>query len=266
MSLVFLKLGGSLITDKAHPYSLQAGKLETLAGEIASALKVDTNLQLVLGHGSGSFGHEAASQTHTREGVTNPEEWHGFAEVWYQASRLNRFVVEALRRVNLPVVTISPAACVTARERNVTSWDTSTIKKALEHKLIPVIHGDVIFDEVLGGTILSTEDLFTYLARELQPTRILLAGLEDGVWADFPKRTRMLEYLSPENIKTLAPDLGWTNGADVTGGMRSKVSEMLHIVQEIPGLEVNIFSGIPKGNLKRALLGENPGTRIATGR
>jgi isopentenyl phosphate kinase len=45
---------------------------------------------------------------------------------------------------------------------------------------------------VLGGTILSTEDLFTYLAGLLHPEQILLAGNEPGVWADFPKNSRLL--------------------------------------------------------------------------
>jgi isopentenyl phosphate kinase len=266
MNLVFLKLGGSLITDKTQPYSLQAEKLETLAGEIASALKENPHIHLVLGHGSGSFGHEAARRTHTRDGVNSQEEWRGFTEVWYQASRLNRFVVEALNKEKLPVVTISPVACVTARDGEISKWDINTIEKAISHNIIPIIHGDVIFDEVLGGTILSTEDLFAYLVHFLNPTRILLAGLEEGVWADFPKRTKLLERLSPDEIQPLAPDFGLTNGADVTGGMQSKVFVMGQLVQQYPELEVIIFSGEPRGNLKRAILGENLGTLIVTGR
>ena len=37
-----------------------------------------------------------------------------------------------------------------------------------------MIYGDVVFDRLLGGTILSTEDLFAHLAAHLQPARLLV--------------------------------------------------------------------------------------------
>jgi isopentenyl phosphate kinase len=262
MSLTFLKLGGSLITDKTRPYTVRADKLAALAAEIAVALKADAGLQLVLGHGSGSFGHAAASKYGTRKGVSGQEAWHGFAEVWFQASMLNRLVVEALHQAGLPVVNFSPAASVTARAGKVSVWDTRQIQAALGNGLLPLIHGDVIFDEVLGGTILSTEDLFEYLAGQLQPRRVLLAGMESGVWADFPQRTRLLDEITPASFSKQSVMLGGTAGADVTGGMQSKVTGMLALVEEARDLEILIFSGEQQGNVQRALGGENPGTRL----
>lgn len=35
--------------------------------------------------------------------------------------------------------------------------------------IVPVIHGDVAFDEELGGTVASTEDIFAFLARKTPP-------------------------------------------------------------------------------------------------
>ena len=260
MSLVFLKLGGSLITDKTRPYTPRPEKLDALAAEIASVLGENADLHLVLGHGSGSFGHEAASQADTRRGVSGPEAWRGFAEVWYQASALNRLVVETLRRVNLPAVTFSPAASVTAHDGKVFIWDYYPLQSALSNGLLPVVHGDVAFDEIRGGTILSTEDLFAYLARQLHPQRILLAGLETGVWADFPARARLLEEITPGNFAQQVTSLGGAAGTDVTGGMHSKVTGMLELVEQVADLEVLIFSGEQPGNVRRALRGENPGT------
>jgi len=262
MRLVFLKLGGSLITDKTRPYTVRSEKLDALAAEIASSLEENADLQLVLGHGSGSFGHAAASLHATRLGVSTPEAWRGFAEVWYQAAALNRLVVEALHRAHLPVVTFSPAACVTAHDGKVFIWDSHPIQAALSNGLLPIIHGDVAFDEILGGTILSTEDLFAHLADQLHPQRILLAGREAGVWADFPSREHLLGQITPNNISQLTPGLGTAAGIDVTGGMHSKVTGMLALLEEIPDLEILIFSGEQPGNLRHALRGENPGTRL----
>ena len=147
MALIFLKLGGSLITDKTRPYTPRPEKLDLLAAEIASALKENPDLQLVLGHGSGSFGHAAASRYNTRLGVSGNAAWRGFAEVWYQASALNRLVLEALVRARLPAVTLSPVASVTARDGKISSWNLSPIQAALSNGILPVIHGDVVFDD-----------------------------------------------------------------------------------------------------------------------
>ena len=259
---VFLKLGGSLITDKTRPYTPRLETLDNLAIQIAAALQENADLRLILGHGSGSFGHQAARQFGTRRGVSGPEAWRGFAEVWYQASALNRLVVEALRSAGLPAVTLAPVSAVTARDGQVATWDLAPLKAALANGLLPVLHGDVVFDEARGGTILSTEDLFAHLARQLHPERILLAGLEAGVWENFPARTRLIGEITPQIFAQQAASLGRSAGADVTGGMQAKVTEMLALVEQVPGLEVLVFSGEEPGNARRALQGENPGTRL----
>jgi len=60
--------------------------------------------------------------------------------------------------------------------------------------------------------------------------------------------------------------LGGSRAADVTGGMASKVNEMLALVQAVPGLSVRIFSGVSPSLVRAALLGEAaPGTMIGVG-
>ena len=46
--------------------------------------------RVILGHGSGSFGHVAAAKHGTIKGVSGPSQWLGFCEVSDAASRLNR--------------------------------------------------------------------------------------------------------------------------------------------------------------------------------
>ena len=272
--LVFLKLGGSLITDKKKPYTARLDVLADLAAQIARALQTRPGLLLVLGHGSGSFGHTAAKEYGTRDGPLSPPiyfengggpregYWHGFAEVWYQASRLNRHVIQALHEAGVPAMTFSPAASVWAENGKVTEWNLSHIKYALEKGISPVVHGDVIFDRAKGGTILSTEELFEHLARELRPKRILLAGLEEGVWADFPARRQKVQRMTRKSFDEVRQSTGKSTGTDVTGGMESKVRQMLELAETVPGLTIQIFSGEKTGNLEKALSGEHLGTLI----
>ena len=274
--LIFLKLGGSLITDKTQPYTPRLDMIEEIALQISTVLQNSPNLRLVIGHGSGSFGHVAASEYRTRDGFVprpsplihrerdqNEENyWKGFAEVWYQASSLNRFVMKALHKTNVPAIALPPSANVITSDGQVSIWETTAVRMALAAGLIPVIYGDVTFDEVRGGTILSTEDLFGFLARALNPERILLAGLESAVWEDFPARTRKLETITPHTFNEIREGVGKATGADVTGGMQSKVTQMLDLVQQNPELKIQIFSGVEPGNIGRALAGETLGTWI----
>lgn len=261
--LVLLKLGGSLITDKDSPLTPRPAVLERLAGEIASARRQRPDMQLIIGHGSGSFGHVAGKKHGTRQGVTTLAGWLGFLEVWQAARALNAIVLQALQAAGLPVIAMPPSAAVTANAMQVLRWDLGPLRAALRAGLIPLINGDVIFDEALGGTILSTEDLFLHLARQLAPQRILLAGLETGVWADFPTCSQLIARITPQNFQEARQRIGGSASVDVTGGMLEKVESMLSLCEAVDGLETQIFSGSSPGTLLEALLGARPGTTLA---
>lgn len=261
-NLQFLKLGGSLITEKDRPRTARLETLERLAEEIVAARRRAPDLHLVLGHGSGSFGHIPARRYGTRQGVHTLQEWQGFVEVWREAAGLNRLVVDACLALNLPVIGFPPSAGATTRNGQVVSWDIQPLRQALQAGLIPVVFGDVVFDLARGGTILSTEDVFAYLAPALRPRRILLAGREAGVYRDFPACTGLVEVIHPGIWEELSQAVSGSAAPDVTGGMLAKVAQSLELVQRIPGLEVSIFSGEQPGLIEAALCGATPGTLV----
>ncbi len=260
--LIFLKLGGSLITVKDQPHTPRLEVLERLAQEIAGARAQNPNLQILLGHGSGSFGHIAASKYNTRMGVHSSAEWNGFIEVWRQAAGLNQLVMQALEKASLPALAFPPSAMIIAQGGKVVTWNPEPLLTALEKGLLPVIYGDVVFDHVLGGTILSTEDLFRYLVRQMLPTRLLFAGKEPGVWSDFPDNTNLLPEITSASFPQIEAALKGSVATDVTGGMSDKVLQIIAMVNDIPSLRALIFSGEVPGNVRRALLGEELGTVI----
>jgi len=260
--IVLLKLGGSLITDKDTPYTPRLDKLAELALEIKTALALNPNLLLILGHGSGSFGHVAAKKHGTRNGVQTREQWYGFAEVRFQAAELNRFVVQSLLEAGLSALPFPPSASMISDNRKVIHHNILTIQKALDNNLLPVVQGDVAFDESLGGTILSTEDVFTFLIEKFNCSRILLAGIEAGVWEDFPERTKLVKQIQLSDYEKMRAGIKGSVSTDVTGGMKAKVEEMLALIQKNKKLTVQIFSAEESGFLTRALQGENVGTLL----
>jgi len=260
--LIFLKLGGSLITDKLTPRTAREDLIASISREIAQALEDNPSIQIVLGHGSGSFGHYSGKKHGTREGVSDLEGWKGFAEVWHDAATLNQLVMDGLRKANLPAVAFPPSASVFSIAGKITSWDLAPIQSALDNQLLPVIYGDVVFDTLIGGTILSTEDLFIHLAHFIKPAKILLAGLDQGVWEDYPDCTKLIQTITPDIYPDLMARISSSDAPDVTGGMKSKVEQMLQLVSQIQDLKILIFSGNEPGNIIKALQGINEGTML----
>lgn len=263
--LVFLKLGGSLITDKRMAETPRLDVIEQLAQEIAAAQQADSSLQLVIGHGSGSFGHVYGRKYGTREGVHDAAGWYGYAAVGDAAARLNRVVTAALLRAGIAAWSIQPGALIRCEDGCVVQGPEETVASALDRGLTPVVFGDVALDSVRGGTIVSTEEIFDRLTDALLPLRIVLAGEVDGIFTADPQidpHAQPIAEITPETLTAVAAGLGSSHGVDVTGGMRAKVQQSLAMVSRHPGMEIVVCSGMEAAHVRRALTGAPVGTRI----
>jgi isopentenyl phosphate kinase len=266
MQAVYLKLGGSLITDKRQAETPRRDVIARLAGEISGARRAQPGLRLIVGHGSGSFGHVVGSRYGTRHGVSTPEGWYGFAATGDAAARLNRIVTAALLEAGVPAWSIQPGAALLCRDGAIVDGPAATVRRALDAGLVPLVFGDVALDTTRGGVIASTEEIFDYLCGQIPPARIVLAGEVDGIFtADpllHPDAGRIAE-ITPATAPALVAGLGGSHGVDVTGGMAAKVGHALALVARHPGLEVIVCSGLEPGAVARALSdGGGVGTRL----
>lgn len=263
--LVFLKLGGSLITDKRIAETPRLEVIEQLAQEIAAAQQANPSLRLVIGHGSGSFGHVYGRKYGTRDGVRDAAGWYGYAAVGDAAARLNRIVIAALLRAGIAAWSIQPSALIRCEEGRIVQGPEDTVALALERGLTPVVFGDVALDSVRGGTIVSTEEIFDRLVDLLQPARIVLAGEVEGIFTADPQidpNAQPIAEITPETLTAVVDGLGNSRGVDVTGGMQAKVQQSLAMVSRHPGLEIVVCSGMEAAHVRRALTGALVGTRI----
>ncbi|MCP4540220.1 MAG: uridylate kinase [Chloroflexi bacterium] len=263
--VVFLKLGGSLITDKTRAYTDRPQIIARLAQEIRQTLDITPDLQLLIGHGSGSFGHWTAKPHGTRQGVRTPDQWRAYAQVAAAAARLNRIVTDAFLEAGIPILSVQPSASARCRDYVLEHLDTYPIHTALTHGLVPMIYGDVAPDNTHGGTIISTEDIFLFLTNsgELCPARILLLGEVPGV---LDLNSAVIPRITPADLSTLQETLTGSRGVDVTGGMADKVARMVKLVQRHPQTCVHILTGTEPGLLPRVLLDADlsVGTRITS--
>lgn len=261
--LTFVKLGGSLITDKRVENSFRADVAQRVASELYEVYSRRDWYPLLVGHGSGSFGHVAAKEYDTIHGVETPEQWRGFAHVATVAAELNYLMAKALHEAGVPVMRFQPSASALAVDGRIDDMAVEPIRRALMGRLVPLVYGDVAIDSRRGGTIISTETIFFYLARYLPVSRILLLGEVDGV---YDASGTVIPTITPQTLDNVERALGGSAGTDVTGGMETKVHDMLALVQEQPNITIRIMNGQTPGLLRDTLLNQAaPGTLITAG-
>jgi len=263
--LILVKLGGSLITDKTKPYTANFRIINRLTREIKEA-REKANLNLILGHGGGSFPHTSAKKYKTTEGILNDQSLYGICVVQNDAAKLNRYIVEALLKVSEKAISIQPSACFLAKNSKIIEGYLKTILEILKKGIIPVPYGDVALDLKKGCCILSTEEILSFLTRNLSgfnSKKLIMAGVTKGVFNTDPFKNPQASFIpiiDKENWKKVKHNLTGSAGIDVTGGMALKVGKAIELAKL--GFETEIISGLEKGNLKRCLLGERVGTLI----
>jgi len=260
--VTFLKLGGSLITEKSRVEEVRVAVLKRLAGEIAEALSARPEIELVVGHGSGSFGHVAAQRIDYSRIITErplrPLEIDAIADA---AARLNDVVVAELRSAGIAAVPVSPRDIVECVGGRISTIATGPITEVLRRGQVPVVYGDICPDEAWGGAIVSTEQVLAELVGPLEIGSVVLAGDTDGVLD--PGGTTIPE-LNSNNLEEHASAIGPSESQDVTGGMWAKVSGMMALCKAHPLVRITIVSGLKEGEVLRALLepDSNLGTRV----
>ena len=144
--LIFIKLGGSLITTKDQAFEVQLDVISRLMTELSVFLIQNPDTRIILGHGSGSFGHSVASKYGTRDGLNNELDWQGYQEVWHAARELHDIVLASCMQFDFPVPLISfpPSASITASNHQITTWNLEPMTAATDNGLIPVVYGDVV--------------------------------------------------------------------------------------------------------------------------
>ena len=238
-----LKLGGSVVTAKDEPETVDRGALADAADAVA-----DAEDELIIVHGGGSFGHPHAAA----HGVTDTEGTHdatGIREIHDAMGELNSAVVEALQDRGVSALPVRPLSVASRDGDGTTTFPGEPIVTMLGEEFIPVAHGDIVVQAEEGATILSGDEIVTRLARELDADRVGVCSAVPGVLDD---SGRVIDRIS--DFETVASALGDSEATDVTGGMAGKVRALLEL--ETPA---SVFGPAELGAF---LSGDRPGTLV----
>jgi isopentenyl phosphate kinase len=248
-----VKLGGSVITDKTVELTPKTEDINRLAEEIKRA-DMDN---LIVVHGGGSFGHPAAQKYGIKEGLKEESQKAGFSETHHIMTVLNGLVMDAFVLHEMPALSIAPSSCIITENGRIKFFEDTIVRKCMQMGFVPVLYGDAVFDEKLGFTILSGDQLAAYLATILKASKIVMGVDTDGIYEADPKVDKAAKpylRLNLDEVKRVQAKLGKAQGVDVTGGMAGKIAELIPAIEQ--GVRVQIVNGTRGNRVFRALVGE----------
>lgn len=260
--IILIKLGGSIITDKSRPFTANHEAITRLVREVKAAMD-KRDYASVLGTGAGSFGHVPANQYCLVNGNIDDKTREGVALTHNAVSQLNLLVTTQLIEHGVNAISISPASFLLAKRGHISEGYLRPIDSFLTLGLTPVVYGDVVADGGGGYSVVSTDTIITYLAKELfskgyMIKNVIHVGTTDGVY-DTDKKT--IPTITSRNYEEVKQQIGISKDTDVTGGMAFKVKEALELAKG--GIETVIINGTRERELVRAVMGgEVKGTVI----
>lgn len=252
-------MSGSIITHISEYSSPNYRVIERLTREIHEARK-EKKFKLIVVHGSGSFAHPPSFMYQIHKGIINDESYKGIAVVQDAAARLNRIIVDSLLKVGENAISVQPSTgCITENSK-ITEWNLKPMKKMLNYNMLVVTYADVGIDLKRGCSIISTDEIINYLAKQLKPKRIIMGTGLDGLYKVNPQifpEEKIIPEITTEEIdkyRQMNRDL------DIIGGMRHKVENIF----ELSDLGINsmIINAKKPNILKRSLLKKVMGTII----
>lgn len=248
-----LKIGGSVITDKNEELAARTEVINRLVEEVQKA----GTRNLIIVHGGGSFGHPTAQKYGIKEGLKDDVQKVGFAETHHVMTVLNGLVMDALVWHNIPAFSMAPSCCVITENGRIKLCEDKVLNTLLKIGFVPVLYGDAVLDEKLGFTVLSGDQIVSYLARKLGASKVVIGVDTDGLYDKDPKITknaRLYTRMTLSELTKVKSKLGGSTAADVTGGMLGKISELISVVES--GIPVVMVNAAKPNRIYKALLGE----------
>ena len=228
-SATVVKLGGSIITDKSKECTPNLESIYNAADDIASYHR-----PLILLHGGGSYAHPIVRKARLQSGVTARFQLRLISETELHLDELTRIIGVSLLRKGKPFAPIRPMSFMTLNGGQIRRYFIEPIIKALNLGLVPLISGDLAFDEQRGCGVVSADRIASMLGEKLSVSRVLFGCDVDGVFTENPKtskKARLIDVVSRKNYLRVLSMLERTQPSDATGSMLGKVKEAIRLAR-----------------------------------
>jgi len=258
--MLLVKLGGSVVTEKARLRTPRRAAIRRLATELASVRQ-----PLLVVHGAGSYGHILASRHRLKEGGSTSAKRAAAARVQADVRELDRLVVDALNRAGFAAVPIAPSVVLTLDDGGVSSMDLTPFLEFSSLGFTPVTLA--ISCGTCGAdspSVPATCSCSSWPGRSdpIGPSsRRTSMAYSTRIRSADRKRTYWRPCHRPIWGRSNSRPPGAT---DVTGSIEGKVRRMFEIAEHVD--ECMIVNGNVKNEFRDALRGKRVvGTRIVRG-
>ena len=239
-----LKLGGSVLTRKEGYMELNRKNIDSLAGMLGNAWKSGIR-DFILIHGAGSFGHAVVLKYGLDNGIRTDAQRAGMALTHAACTCLSQALIDALVKNDVPAVTVPPISIGRLSNRRISGLDSGAVTGLLSSGFLPVLHGDMMLDDKLGGAVCSGDQLVSYFGKSAE--RVILGTNVDGIIAG----GKVVPRITKANLAEILKHVKGAESADVTGGMRGKLEELLRI-----GKPAYIANALHPERIEKLLRGE----------
>lgn len=250
-TLIIVKLGGSIVTLKHHSRpAIRRAHIRRIASVLQKQYDPRRHA-LILIHGAGSFGHVHAHDHALSLGTKNaPEKTFRAVENQSLDAFLNSEITRIFIAASLPVVGMPTRTLALNTDGKLASLETKSIVTALEAGVVPLLHGDMIFDTAWGFSICSGDILMAKLAQVFSTKQVFFASDVDGIFTEDPHRfpdATLIEKTTLQAITDGTIRLNQSHNVDVTGGLSKKFlpfqkNRSLETIYLFNGLEPKNFS------------------------
>jgi isopentenyl phosphate kinase len=236
-----IKLGGSVVTFKEKPLTANFEAINNI-------IRIIANLRnpLIIVHGGGSFGHywSVKYDMHTKPDNYDP---YGVSITHESMISLNQIIVNSMIRERINAYGFMPST-FTFGDRPIRK-KIDELQNIAENGIIPVTFGDIIHIDKGKYSILSGDVIMTILAQALHPSKVIFTLNVDGIYKNNMTKEVIKEM---KNTTKSSIELS-TVEADVTGGMRRKVTEAFKIARS--GIDVLMVNGLKPERIANAIAG-----------
>ncbi len=255
--VTIVKLGGSAITDKSRECTPDILTLDQCTEQLSMYRK-----PLIILHGGGSYGHPIVTKAQLQEGYYERRQLRAIAETELCMDQLTRIVEVSLLRKKMLCAPLRPMSFLTAKNGRIDDFFIEPLERALNIGLTPLIHGDLAFDSAKGVSVISADQLASYLGITFSGARVLFGCDVDGVFTKDPRNSSvsyLVKTVDRSNARQVVRHLKNGISRDATGGMYNKVKEAVRLAKH--GRPCCIFNLKKSGLLGKALAGRlNLGT------
>ncbi|MDE1833225.1 MAG: isopentenyl phosphate kinase family protein [Candidatus Micrarchaeota archaeon] len=230
--LIFIKIGGSVITDVTKPNSAKEWEIRRLLKEIDDA-RIAKGFDVIIGHGSGSFAHVVGKTYRVNEGLINDRSKIGASLTHISAQKLNAILTDIGLDMGIPLFPFTASSFSISSGTRLEAGFTQGITEVMRHGFVPVVYGDVVIDRSQGVAIASTEEVFRLLSQSITPTKVVMGTDVDGIFDKDPNvypDAKLLREVSGTNYAEASKVAGDARKIDVSGGMQTKLSRLYEMV------------------------------------